>query len=396
MFRLLLNRRVLIGLVIIGGLLAVALWPETIPVDVAGVARGPLVVTVDEEGRTRVRHRYEVSAPVAGRVLRIDLEPGDAVKTGDVVARVQPETSPLLDARTRAEAQAAVASARAALGQAQAEEQRTRSALTLAQRELKRGQEMEAAGVIAARELDALASEAQVAEEAVKAAEYVVRAAQSDIERAEARLRPSAPEATERVVTVTSPIDGVVLRRLRESESVVPAGEPLVEIGDPQQLEIVSDLLSTDAVRVDAGARVMVEQWGGSHTIQARVRRVEPSGFTKISALGVEEQRVNVVMDFVDAADAWRQLGDGYRVEVRIVIWEEEETLLVPTSALFREGDAWAVYVVETGRVQQRIVEIGQQTGQEAQVISGLDEGAQVVIHPPDTLADESRIAVRN
>jgi len=396
MFRLLLNRRVLIGAAIVAGLVVVAMWPETIPVEVTTIGRGPLVVTVDEEGRTRVRHRYVVSAPVAGRVLRIDLEPGDPVSEGDVVARVQPEAPPLLDARTRAESQAAIDTARAALGRAQADEQQARAALALAQRELKRAQDMEAAGVIAAAELEARASEAKVAEETVNAAGFAVRASRSEVERAEARLRPTTPDGAGRVVTVTAPIDGVVLRRVRESESVVPAGEALLELGNPQQLEIVSDLLSTDAVRVQPGSRVLVEQWGGSEVIQARVRRIEPSGFTKISALGVEEQRVNVIMDFVDPAEAWKALGDGYRVEVRIVIWEEADALLVPTSALFRQGDAWAVYVVAEDRVQLRTVEIGRQTGQEAQVLSGVEQGATVVVHPPDTLADGTGVEIRN
>jgi HlyD family secretion protein len=396
MLRLLLNRRVLIGIAIVGLLLAIALWPETIPVDVATVTRGPLVVTIDEEGRTRVRQRYVVSSPVAGRVLRIDLEPGDQVKAGDVVARVQPEAPPLLDARTRAEAQAAVDSARAALGRAEAEAQRARAVLAQAQRELKRAQDMEKAGVIAAQELEVLAADAEAAEEAVNAAAYVVQAARSDVQRAEARLRPSTPEPSGRVVNVTAPADGVILRRIRESESVVPPGDPLVELGNPQDMEIVADLLSTDAVRVREGARVLIEQWGGSHPLDARVRLVEPSGFTKISALGVEEQRVNVVMDFVDNSDSGRSLGDGYRVEVRIVVWEEDQALIVPTSALFRQGEQWAVYVAQDGRVRLRDVEIGQQTGQEAQVLSGLDEGIPVVIHPPDTLADGARVEIRN
>jgi len=187
-----------------------------------------------------------------------------------------------------------------------------------------------------------------------------------------------------------------VLKRLRESESVVPAGDPLIEIGDPRQLEIVSDLLSTDAVRVTPGARVMIEQWGGDRALDARVRRIEPAGFTKISALGVEEQRVNVVLDFVNPVEAWAALGDAYRVEVRIVTWETPGALKVPTSALFREGEAWAVYVFGADdRAHRTIVELGRQTGQEAEVISGLTEGARVILHPADTLSDGARIEAR-
>ena len=197
------------------------------------------------------------------------------------------------------------------------------------------------------------------------------------------------------MISVTAPVDGVILRRVRESETVAPAGDPLLEIGDPRQLEIVSDLLSTDAVRVQPGARVMIEQWGGSRMLEAKVRRVEPSGFTKISALGVEEQRVNVVIDFVDPAEAWVALGDAYRVEVRIVIWEAASVLKVPTSALFRVADKWAVYIVEGDLAKETLVELGRQTGQEAEVLSGLTDGTTVVVHPGDTLTDGARVEPR-
>jgi HlyD family secretion protein len=392
MLRLLTNRRVWLSAAVVAVLLAVALWPTTMTVEVATVSRGPLVVTVDEEGQTRVRHRYVVSAPVSGRVLRIELEPGDAVKEGDVVARVRAEAPPLLDARTRAEVQAAVEAAKATLGRAQAEEQRARAALTQAERELKRTQDLVRGGVVPPGDADLRQDDARAATETVSAAAYAVKAAQADLVRAEARLRPSAPDVSGRVVAVAAPISGVVLRRLRESESMVPAGDPLVELGDPQQLEIVSDLLSTDAVRVKPGARAMIEQWGGTTTLEARVRRIEPSGFTKISALGVEEQRVNAILDFVDPAEAWAALGDGYRVEVRIVIWEAPTVLKVPTGALFRQGEQWAVYAIEDGRAALTIVELGQQTGQEAEVRAGLSEGARVILHPADTLTDGTHV----
>jgi HlyD family secretion protein len=395
MLRLLRNRRVWLAMVVVGGLLAVALWPTAVPVEVGTVSNGPLVVTVDEEGQTRVRRRYVVSAPVAGRVLRIELEPGDTVKQGDIVARIRAEAPSLLDARTRAEAEAAVASAKAALGRARADAERTKTALAQARRELIRAQELAKAGVVAPQDAEMRRDEALAAEEAVNAAAFAVDAAESELERAEARLRPSASDATGRVFNVTAPVDGAVLRRLRESESLVPAGEALLEIGDPRQLEIVSDLLSTDAVRVKPGARALIEQWGGSTVLEARVRRIEPAGFTKISALGVEEQRVNVILDFVDPAEAWKSLGDAYRVEVRIVLWEASSVLKVPTSALFRQGEGWAAYVMEEGRAHLTIVELGQQTAQEAEVRTGLSEGAKVILHPGDTLADGVRVEER-
>ncbi len=364
--------------------------------DVGTVSRGPLVVTVDDEGVTRVRDRFVVSAPVAGRVLRIELEPGDKVKRGMVVARLQAETPPLLDARSRAEAEAAIASARAVLGRARADEERAKAALAQAQRELTRARELLKNELTSRQAVDLREAEERTAEETLNAATFAARAASSELQRAEARLAPTSPDVPGRVVTVAAPVDGVVLKRVRESESVVPAGDPLLEIGDPRRLEIVTDLLSTDAVRIKPGARAMIEQWGGDRTLDAKVRRIEPAGFTKISALGVEEQRVNVVLDFADPADAWTALGDAYRVEVRIVTWETADALRVPTSTLFRQGNSWAVYLFgEDGRARQTVVELGHQTGQEAEVLGGLSDGARVILHPGDTLADGARVSAR-
>jgi HlyD family secretion protein len=396
MLRLLTNRRLLGCAAVVVGLLAVVLWPTAIQVVVAAVSTGPMVVTVDEEGVTRVRDRFVVSAPVPGRVLRIELEPGDCVTRGQVVARLRAEAPPLLDARTRTEAEAGVESARAALGRARAEEQRARATLEQAQRELVRVGSLVEDRVIAKQEFEAHESNVQVARETVKAAEFAVRAATSELQRAAARLAPTRPEAPGRVVSVTAPADGVVLRRVRESETFVPAGDPLIEVGDPGQLEIVADLLSTDAVRVKVGARAVVEQWGGDMPLEARVRRIEPAGFMKISALGVEEQRVNVVFDFVNASPAARAaLGDGYRVEVHVVIWESSRVLKVPTSALFRHGDKWAVYVMDAGRARRTVIALGRQTGQFAEVTAGLAEGTRVILHPGDTLVDGARARER-
>jgi len=244
-----------------------------------------------------------------------------------------------------------------------------------------------------AQQLDAREADVKASQEQVNAAVFAARAAQADVERTQARLAPTTPDAGARVVTVTAPIDGVVLKRVRESESVVPAGEPLLDIGDPRQLEIVVDLLSVDAVRVKPGARVLVEQWGGDRTLEARVRRVEPSGFTKISALGVEEQRVNVLLDLTDPAGASAALGDGYRVEARIVTWEAADVLKVPTGALVRAGDQWAVYVAKDGRAVRVLTTLGHQNGQEAEVTAGIDEGASVILHPGDTIADGVKVA---
>ncbi len=395
MRRLLPNTRILIGFVAFAALLIVALWPRPAIVDVATATRGPLVVTVDEEGVTRVRERFVVSSPVAGRVLRIELDPGDAVKRGQPLAVVRSEVAPLLDERTRAEAEAAVESAKAALGRARAEEQRARATVAQTRRELGRVRELAESRVTSPQELDAKEAELTVAEESVNAATFAVQSASFDLQRAQARLIPTNTQASGRVVTVGSPVDGLVLKRIRESESMVPAGDPLLEVGDPMRLEIVSDLLSTDAVRVKAGSRALIEQWGGGYALDATVRRVEPAGFTKISALGVEEQRVNVILDFADPASACAALGDAFRVEVRIVVWEARDALTIPTSALFRDGQQWAVYRVVSDRAQRTPIEVGHQTGQEAEIVAGLAAGDRVIVHPGDTLKPGVRVKSR-
>jgi HlyD family secretion protein len=364
-------------------------------VAVVRAKRGPMQVTVDEDGETRVRDRFLVTAPVSGRVQRIEIEPGDTVVRGKtVLARITPAESPLLDPRTRGELQAAVEAATAAVGQARAEKQRAATTLERARSTLRRQQELMKAGAIASDSLEASETAVASGEEALHAAEFTERRAEGELQLARARL--AAPSTSGRSVEVVAPIDGTILKRLRESEGVVPVGEPLVEIGEPGRMEIVADLLSTDAVRVSPGAEVLIERWGGGHTLHGRVRRIEPSGFMKVSALGVEEQRVNVVLDFVDPAAAWAALGDAYRVEVRIVTWEAASVVKVSTGALFREGEKWAVYTVENGRARRVGAELGHQTGQEAEVTNGLAEGTRVVMHPGDTLADNARVIERS
>jgi HlyD family secretion protein len=383
--------RIILGVVLVAGIATVAMWPQAMNVDVTRVGRGPLQVTIDEEGETRVRDRFVVSAPVTGRLQRIELEPGDPVVRGKtVLARLLPAEPPLLDPRTRGELAAAVEAARAAVGQAQAERERAGTALERARTTLQRQQALAEAGAIARDDLEASQTMLKSAEEAMRAAEFTVERTQSELQLARARLQ--APSAGGRTVDVVAPVDGVVLRRLRESESVVPVGEPLLEIGDPGRIEIISDLLSTDAVRVPTGAAVLVEQWGGSHPLTGTVRRVEPSGFMKVSALGVEERRVNVLIDLPAIPPEARQLGDGYRVEIRVVTWQEENVLKVPVGALFRQEAQWAVFVVKGDRARVRRVELGQRNNSDAQIVSGLAEGETVVMHPPDTLEDNMRV----
>ena len=395
MFRLITDRRVLLSAALIGALVGVALWPRTVAVELATVTSGPLTVTADDEGRTRVRERYIVAAPTTGRVLRIELAPGDRVTRGAVVARLQPEPPTLLDARASAEASAILDSARAAVGRARAEEQRARAALAHAQRELARTRGLTAAGAASVQDLERREAEEALASAAANAASFAASAASADVARAQARVTPPAPAGRGAIVVVRSPVDGTVLSRLRESEGTVPAGEPLLVIGNPGRLEIVVDLLSTDAVRVAPGARATVSGWGGDSTLDAIVRLVEPSGFTATSALGVDEQRVNVVLDLVDAA-ACAPLGDAYRADVSIVLWEAPDVIRVPTSALFRDGERWAVFVARNGRAQRTFVELGHQTGQEAEVLAGLSAGESVIVHPPDRIRDGVRIQARD
>ena len=361
-------------------------WPSPIAVDVAETVRGPLRVTIDEEGETRVRDRFVVSAPVPGRLLRVDIEPGERVSAGAVVGTLLPAAPAPLDSRARAEAEARMAAARAAVDGAIAARDQAATESAAAETELGRHRELDAARLLARDRLEAVETAATVKASALRAADASVRSARQELRAAEAVLVSSTPEkAGGGPILLRAPVTGTVLRRLRESESIVPAGEPLLEIGDTAQLEIVSDLLSTDAVKVSPGQPVQLEGWGGRDLCGA-VRRVEPGGFTKVSALGVEEQRVNVIIDLDNAPGRTANLGDGYRVEVSIVIWERSDVLKIPISSLFRDGDQWRVFVVEAGRAIARTVTIGERNSLEAEVLSGLDAGQQVIVHPPDAL----------
>lgn len=380
-------------------LIIVSLLPKPQPADFATVDRGPLQVTIDEEGETRVRARYMVSAPHAGRVLRIELEPGDPVIAEEtVLATFQPSDPVLLDARSRAEAEARVGAAKAAVGRAAADVERVRAELRFSDAELGRYRKLAAENIVSQERLEQAELEHDTKLKALNAVEFSARATTHDLAVARASLveeRRDQTQPSNVPIAIRSPVSGTVLRRLRESEAVVPAGEPLLEVADPQRMEIVSDLLSTDAVRVKRGQRVLVERWGGDRALQAVVRRVEPYGFTKISALGVEEQRVNVVMDFEDSQEAWEALGDGYRVEVRIVIWEQDEVVRAPTSSLFRSGESWATYVVDAGVAQLREIEVGQRNGLHAQVLEGLEPGQTIIVHPSDAVADGVKVEQR-
>jgi len=377
---------------VVGGLVTAALWPQRIEVDTAPVARGPMEVTIDEEGETRVRERFTVSAPVGGRLLRIDLDPGDAVVAGKtVLARLAPAASPLLDARTQSESAAVVDAAAAAAEQAIAERTRARTRLDHAGQSLDRTRQLASSGAVSRADLDAAEAATREAESALAAATAAVERARREVEVARARLR--TPSRVGRTVDVVAPVSGVVLTRRHESESVVAAGEPLMDLGDPADVEVLVDLLSTDAVRVAPGSLVRVEGWGDDTPLVGRVRRIEPSAFVKVSALGVEERRVNVIVD-LDPLPQECRLGDGYKVEARIVVWSGTAAT-VPVGALFRRGEQWAVFVESGDRVIMRPVTIGERNADVAQVLDGLDASERVVLHPPDTLSDGGRVTVR-
>ncbi len=388
------HRKLVAGVVLMVALLALGLWPKAVPVDVAALTRGPMRVTVDHEGKTRIHDRYVVSAPVSGRLLRIGLEPGDEVRKGEtLLATFKPADPSLLDARSRAEAQARVAAAQSAVGQAQASALGARAASDLARAEAARQRELSRQGVTSQEALEAAEATARTAGEALRAAEFAVEAAGHELDLAKVQLVEQGRRAGAPTVEIRSPIDGIVLTRVQQSEAVFPAGTPLLELGAAGDLEIVADFLSTDAVKIREGAAAIVEQWGGGQPLAGRVRRVEPAGFLKISALGVEEQRVNVIVDFTGSIADRKPLGDAYRVEVRVVIWEEPDVLKVPISSLFRQGASWMVFLVEGGRARLRRLEIGHQNGVDAEVVSGADAGRRVVIHPGDTLVDGVRVS---
>ena len=386
-----------IALVILA-LAAIGYWafrPAAVPADFATVERGSLEVTVNEEGRTRVRDRYVVSAPVPGRMARIELEPGDPVTARKtLLAQFQPSDPALLDVRTRAELDARVKAAESALGGARAERERLRAELAFAQAELKRARRLVDEKVISAREMDVAERQAQTVERALQSADFGVRTAEYQLQQARASLTQSQGS---RGITIPlySPVNGVVLRRLQESAAVVPAGTPLLEVGDIRDLEIVSDLLSSAAVRVRAGQSVLIEQWGGDRPLKGRVRRVEPSGFTKISALGVEEQRVNAIVDFDDPAEERPAIGDGYRVEARIIVSSRENVLKVPVSSLVRHGADWAVYTVDNERAVRRVVQIGERNGLEAEITGGLSGGERIIVYPSDAIAHGVKVTTR-
>ncbi|MBK8070403.1 MAG: HlyD family efflux transporter periplasmic adaptor subunit [Rhodanobacteraceae bacterium] len=384
------------GLLIAAGLTVAVMYfgfrGDRVRVDSAPVQRQELVESLREEGRTRVVHRYRIAAPVQGQVERIELRPGDAVGVGQVLARIAPSAGALLDPATRDRLSGEARAAESAIAQAQARVTAARAADRLAQQELERVRPMVANGTLARRDGDRAESQAQQARAEWSAARFALELAQAQRDAAQALLaQQGKSDGADQVVEVRAPVAGLVLARLRESAGPVAIGEPLLEIGDPASLEVEVDLLSADAVRVAPGMDVRLHRWGGAQPLAARVRRVEPVGFTKISALGVEEQRVWVLCDFVSPLADWQRLGDGYRVDAEFLL-SAGEALTVPAGALFRRGEGWAVFRIADGRAFEQAVEVGRRSGLDAEVLSGLDAGDTVVVHPDDRVTESTRV----
>jgi HlyD family secretion protein len=385
-------KRRIFTVVVVALLILFVVWafmPKPIKIERGRAQRETLRVTVDEEAETRVHDRFEIATPVTGRLRRIDLHAADPVEIGQPLAQIEPLP---LDPRERGELLARFESAVAIEREAAAMVERTRVEHEQARRNLERASRLEASGVVSREELELAETAEANSEKALEAAKFKGRAANYEVQVVKAGLVALAAERGDRprLVNLRSPVRGHVLRLLQQSERVVTAGTPILQVGHPSQLEIVSDVLSTEAVKVKPGDSVLIENWGGNGSLRARVRTIESSGFTKVSALGVEEQRVNVVMDFVDPPG---RLGDGYRVDVRIVVWEGKDVLTVPASALFRRGEGWSAFVIENGRARRREVEIGHRNALQAEVLKGLVEGTAVILHPGNQVAEGSRVS---
>lgn len=392
-----LRKKIVWGLVLLtaSGLLAWTLMPAPVPVSATEVRIGSFVESVEEEGRTRLRDSFAISAPIAGYLQRVTLEAGDPVEAGQVVFRMEPLPAPALDARSLEQARENLSAAQARLESARANLETERAEATFAESEFQRYQQLRERELVSATEMERIRSVRDRQRAAVRASEHSVEVARFELESARAVLdiasgqRPGEEQA---LLEVRSPSGGLVLQRHRCCEGAVHAGEVILEVGNLADLEVQVDLLSMDAVRVRPGMRVEFSGWGGGEILAGRVRRVEPAGFTRISALGVEEQRVPVIVDFADVGAAAERLGVGFRVEAGFVLWEGQDVMQIPTSALFRADGRWAVFVVTEGRARQRLVEPGRRSGMVTQIVDGLAAGEVVVTHPGDRVRGGARV----
>ncbi len=376
-------------------ILVLALRPSPLPVSTAEVTRGPFMESVDEEGQTRLRDTFTVSAPIAGFLQRVRPEPGDAVELGETLFRMEPLPAPALDARSLEQARETLSAARARRQTAEANLATVAADAEFAAGEYARYRELHDRGLVSTTEMERARAARDRQAAARRAAESAVEVAGFEVESARAVLDIASgqrPADDQPELEIRAPVAGVVLRRHRCCEGAIAAGEPVVDVGSLEDLEVQVDLLSMAAVRVRPGMRVRMTGWGGEGVIEGRVRRVEPAGFTRVSALGVEEQRVPVIVDFDDLDDAWRALGVGFRVEAEFILWEDDDVLQLPTSALFRSDGDWTVFVVDDGRAALRRVQRGRSSGLTTQILDGVSAGERVITHPGDQVREGSRV----
>jgi HlyD family secretion protein len=384
--------------VVITGLLVWGFWPQAVMVEAVPALRAPMAVSIGEEGRTRVIDRYVVSAPVDGIACRVQLEVGDPVKQGELLLGITPLASQILDPRSRAQAKARIAAAESNLAAAREHAQAAIAEQEFTAIELKRLRPLVEKGIISREIFHRAENEAKTSAAARRSADFNVEVANYDLEAARTTLQYSAAIASDAPaerVPVRSPIDGRILKIQHECEGAVRTGDPLLEVGDPSALEVEVDVLSADAVKIKPGMHILFDRWGGEQPLQGRVRNVEPVGFTRISALGVEEQRVLVISDFTSPRKQWQRLGDGYRVEAQFILWQEDDVLQVPASSLFRFQQGWAVFIADGNRAIRREIELGQRNGLHAQILAGVEAGEMVIIHPSDAVEDGRRIKLR-
>ncbi len=363
------------GAALLIGLIVAGLWPKPIPVETAHVKVGSLRSSVNEEGKTRIKHRYLISAPVGGQLRRIPFKAGAEVKAGEtVLAVIDPLPPALLDVRARSLAEARKVSAMANL-------EKARAAYSFAQNELKRFQELFSKQTVSAQELETMKLRESSAANDQAASEGALHQAEAELAEFSPSVQKSAGSLTT-PIEVVSPITGRILRVMEENARVVSPGLPLLEVGDPADLEVVIEVLSRDGAIIVPGSRVECEQWGGRDLLLGKVRLVEPAAFTKVSALGVEEQRVKVIADLVTAPEQRSTVGDQFRVEAKIIIWETDRAVKVPAGALFRRGEKWATFVIDNGKATLRELEVGRSSGTETEILKGLQEGDVVILYP--------------
>lgn len=400
MYQLMRNHPGLAIFILFGiGLLVWGFWPQPIMVETTQAKQAPLTVSIEAEGQTRVIDRYVISAPVSGTTCRLNLKVGDDVFQGQVLMGITPLTSPVLDARSRAQAKAQVAAAKSAVSAAQERASAATAASELASDKLNRYQPLLKKSLVSEEAFQQAKTEALTAAAAKRSADFSVEVARYELEAALTALEysgSSSQQAPTERVQVTSPIDGKVLKVARQCKGPVQTGEALLEVGDPSALEIEVDVLSADAVKIQPGMTVYINRWGGEKTLSAIVKRIEPIGFTKVSALGVEEQRVLIICDFTSPEEEWQKLGDGYRVEAELVLWHQDKVLQVPSSAVFRYQQGWAVFALEDGLAKRKTVTLGKRTGLATQILSGLAPNDVVINYPSDLIENGTSVKAHN